>query len=77
MEGFVCAQPVGVGKATHAENHREETRRQGVGGGMALGLFSLNCMNSWIASVRRILPKNSTKLMSPLNGVMGFEVPRK
>ncbi len=46
-------------------------------GRMALGLFSLNGMNSWIASVRRIFPKNSTKLMSPPNGVMGFEVPRK
>jgi hypothetical protein len=46
-------------------------------GGMALGLVSLDGMNAWTGSVRRILPKNSTKRMRPPNGVMGFEVLRK
>jgi len=31
MKGFICTQPVGVGKATCADNRREEKRHQGVG----------------------------------------------
>jgi hypothetical protein len=59
MKGLVRTQTVGVGKATRADNYREEKCHQGVGEGMALGLFGLNGMNSWTASVSRILPRNS------------------
>ena len=32
MQGFVCTQPVRVGKATRADNPRGEKRRQGMSG---------------------------------------------
>ncbi len=46
VKSFICTQPVGVGKATRADNRREEKRYQGGGRRMALGLFSLKGMNS-------------------------------